>query len=126
MKQGDQYLGAKRFEVVPSYGRVSKIVYTERSHATVYEAWRLRQDEWETVKEHVEVGINMPVLCQHCEAAYITRLAELTRDVKAGQRRNDWLGYYMLQWPHNTLPFLDGSKIWRSATKFEHWHQAES
>lgn len=80
-----QYLNARRFEALSSHGEgASMNVYEGRSCVTVCEAWRVRQDEWSTGKGHAEVGMVMPVVCNVCEAVYVTKLAQFARDVKAG------------------------------------------
>lgn len=58
--------------------------------------------------------------------AYATKMASHARDVKAGRRANDLLGYDMLPWSYHTLFFVDGSKIWRNTAKLERRYRTES
>lgn len=65
-------------------------MFTEEvSRATVYGAWQLRQDKRGTVTDHVEEGMNIPVLRNDCEAVLVIKQANLGRDVKVGRRPND-------------------------------------
>lgn len=80
VRLGTQYLDLRRFRVLPSHGRASKIDYAGRFRATMYGAWRMRQDKWGTVKKHAEEEMDILVLRDVCEAAYVTRLAKFVQD----------------------------------------------
>lgn len=54
VKLEDKYVDAKRPAALLSHGQASKIVFAERSRATVYGVWRLRQEEWGTANEYTE------------------------------------------------------------------------
>lgn len=123
VRRGDQCLGARRFGALPRNGRESKMVFVGRSRATVYVAWRLHHDERETVREHAKNRMEMLVLRDDYKAAYVIMLAKIAQNAKAGPRSNDWLGYCMLSWSHQRLRLLDGSKVWRNATKFGSRHR---
>lgn len=77
------------------------------------------------MKEHAEKGINMSVLRYEAEAAYISDLARFQRDIEAGQYPENWMGYCILPWPRHGLYFLEGSKAWCNARKFERRHRTE-
>lgn len=76
--------------------RTHRNIYGESFHATVFEAWQLCQEERDTVKEHAEEEMNMPVLRDTLKAVYIFSLAQFARDAEAGWRSKVWLVYCML------------------------------
>lgn len=108
---GAKYLDTTRFGTQPRHGRASKILYAERSRATVYGAWRLRQEDWRIAKEHTRDEMDTPVVCDEAEAVYVKILARLGRGVEPSWFPKGWLGYCMLSWPHYALPFLDGPQV---------------
>lgn len=64
---GAMYLDVGRFEALPSHGQTSRIVYAGRSRPMMYANGRLRQEEWGTVKEHMEDEMDMSVLHNEAE-----------------------------------------------------------
>lgn len=78
------------------------------------------------MKEHGEEEMDAPVVCVEFEVVYVSSLAKFLRVVMAGRYPEDWPGYCMLPWHRQTLPFLEGSKVWGSATKFGRPRRTES
>lgn len=87
------------------------IIFVVRSGVTVYVPWWLRQKELETVKEHTDEEIDLPVLHDKEEAVLSSNLGTFARDVEAGPNSKEGLGYRMLPWPYQKLPFLDESNV---------------
>lgn len=80
VKLGAKHLDTRRFGALPSHGRSSKNIYEGRFCATVHGAWRLRQEEWETVKEYTEERMDMPVLGGDLGAVFATNLVKFASD----------------------------------------------
>lgn len=93
---GTKYLNARGYGTLPGHWRASKIVYARRSRAMVYGTWRRHQEEWKTVKDHTEDGMNMPMLRDETEVAYVSNLARFVHGVEARRYREDWSECCML------------------------------
>lgn len=126
VKQGGQYLDARRFGALPRHRRAVKIVCAGKFRATLYGAWQLRHIEFKAVHEHGKEGMAMLVLRDDCEAAYVTKFAKFAWDVREGWRRNNCFVYCTLPRPHHTLLFWYGCNVWGNTTIFEHRHRTES
>lgn len=59
------------------------------------------------------------MLRNELQPLYVAKLKNLAHNIEADQYQEDWLGYCMLPWPWHIFPFLDGTKVWWSAVKFE-------
>lgn len=70
--------------------------------------------------------MDTPVVRDESEAVYVSNLAKFARDADGNRYPENWLVYCMLPWVCQTLPFLEGSKVWWNATKFERRYQRES
>lgn len=110
VKSVSKYLNARRFGALPSHGWVPRITYSGRSHSTVLGAWWMCKEEYGTVMEHAEKGIDKTVLCDTLEAMNVASSVELAHEVASGWHPNEWLAYCALQWLLCTLLFLVGPK----------------
>lgn len=62
-------------------------------------------------KEHSAEEMDMPVLGDESDAAYVSKLLNLAFDVEAGWYLGDWLEYCVLPWPWHLLPFLEETEM---------------
>lgn len=126
VKLGARYMNAQRFEALPRHERALKIMYAERSRATVYRAWRLRKEEWGIVMDHMEEGLDTTALQVYLEAVYVFNLAKYTHHDEVDRYLYDWLCLCMLLWLHDTRPFSEGTKVWCKAMKFDRRQRTRS
>lgn len=114
-----KYFDARRFwGVAQSWAGVED---RKRGEVPCYGVWRLvsASGRVRAAVEHRKDEIDTFVLHDKFEAVSGTNLSRFMRGVEASRHPEDWLWHCMRPWSHHTLPFLNGSKVWRNATKFE-------
>lgn len=126
VRSDQKFLDAQRFGSFPCHGRATRVMFQGRSRCTVYGAWDMRQEAWGHVKEHGADGMDMPVLRDDSEKLYVANLVKFTKEEEAGRLPKDWLGYCVLPWPYQGLPFLTGSWKWRDRVRFERRHRLDT